>query len=238
MRNRFTAVSAMLSIVISTASVSAGVVANYRDDFKTDGTPKAGWGYLWNANGPIGNSANYVALVASSNFGGDYETAAGALPHAAPGMNLAATSTSLVPGQGSAQAADGIERFAIAAYTFGVADVGAAGAEAILDHYRFTVPIDSVDGVSTRIYLNNTLLAPGETILPPGLDYDSSFPGAYPVPLGTVHAGDTLYVAIGSRASDTGDVLGIEYSLLVVPEPGSLGVLALASLLMVRRRGI
>src|SRR5437879_3349431 len=92
------------------SSASAAVIANYQSDFRPSGTPAPGWSYLWNATGPIGTAANYVPLVHDTNFGGDYETQAnGTRPDAPPGANLAATATSLYPGQGSLQASDGIE---------------------------------------------------------------------------------------------------------------------------------
>jgi hypothetical protein len=236
MRAYFLSAAAAAVLSILTAGASAAVVANYRNDFKTNGTPAPGWSYSWNANGPVGDASTYVPLVADTNFGGDYETQAnGTRPDAAPGSSLAATSTSLFPGQGTTQAADGIERYAIAGYTFTAADIAAAGNVGYLDDYHFIVPIDSVDGVNTRVYINNFLIV--ETILPPGLDYNSSFPGAYPVPLGNISPGDTVYVAVSARGSDTGDELQLEYSLKLVPEPGTLSALgAIACGLLARRR--
>src|SRR5262245_46660904 len=118
--------AAVFAVVLALASTLswAGVAAEYQADFTTVGAPKPGWSYLWNANGPIGNPANYVPLVRDTNFGGDFETQAnGLIPDAAPGSNLAATATNVFPGQGTAQAADAIERFVIAAYTVSAADI-------------------------------------------------------------------------------------------------------------------
>src|SRR5258706_68628 len=58
-------------------------------------TPTTGWQYLWNANGPIGNASNYVALMPTppgSDFFGNkpYYTRDGnpALPRAEPAAYL------------------------------------------------------------------------------------------------------------------------------------------------------
>lgn len=228
--------TAALCGLLLAATAKATVIADYQNDFRTNGTPAPGWSYLWNASAPIGNSANYVPLVHDTNFGGDYETQAnGMWPDAPPGSSLAATSNTLYPGQGSLQASDGIPRYVIAAYTVRPSDIVAAGGgEASLPHYHFTVALTSLDGIDSRIYVNNTLIV--DQILPPGLDYSDTLPGAYPVPLGNLKAGDTVYVAIGSRDADTGNALGVEYSIDLVPEPASAGLLMAGLLLIGRRR--
>ena len=228
---------AAVAVSLSAAAAPAAVIAQYQNDFRTSGTPAPGWSYLWNATGAVGDSANYVPLVHDTNFGGDYETQAnGTRPDAPPGSNLAATSTTLYPGQGSLQAADGIPRYVIAAYTVSAANIAAAGGGvASLPHYHFTIPLDSVDGVDSRIYVNNTLIV--DQILPPGLDYSDTSPGAYPVPLGTLSPGDTLYVALGPRTTDIGDALGVDYTIeLSAPEPASTGLIAIAAGFLMRRR--
>ena len=50
------------------------VVADYQDDFNltTDPAARNGWSYHWNANGPLGNPANYVPLAVEN---GQYEPA-------------------------------------------------------------------------------------------------------------------------------------------------------------------
>src|SRR5205814_6049004 len=51
-----------------TLSIGSTPIADYQDEFNTS-APAAGWSYLYNANGPLGNPANYVPLTAS---GGKY----------------------------------------------------------------------------------------------------------------------------------------------------------------------
>lgn len=233
----------LLACGLMGSTAGAGVVADYVDDFETDGTPNPGWSYLWNAATALESSpgtlnvAGLVNLVPDTNFGGDYETQAnGTRPDAPPGSNLAAALGALYPGQGSSQAADGFERFVIAAYTVSAADIAANGNEGTIDDYSFTVPATSTDGVSSRIYVNENLIFPGETVLPPGILFTSDLPDGFPVPLGALSAGDTISVAIGSRANDIGDQLLIDYSIVLVPEPTAIAFIGLGAIGMLGHR--
>ena len=251
MRNcSLSAVAATLVLVGAFGqAVQADVVADYADDFSYP-TSAPGWSYLWNANGPIGTATNYVPLVADASSPARYETqnqTPDAFPDPAPGSSTSATATTLIPGQGTAQNA--IERYVIAAYTISAADVAANGDQLILDDYRFAVSAASADGVTARLYKNDTLLV--EQPLTPGLVFTSETPDANggPIGLGAFAAGDTLYVAIGSNGiaplppfgpggTDTGDSLEVDYSVFLVPEPTSTGTVLLAAggLLSRRRR--
>jgi hypothetical protein len=218
-----------------------GVVADFRDDFLYP-TPKAGWSYLWNANGPIGAAANYVPLVADAPASGRYETlnqTPDAFPDPAPGSSASITGTTMVPGQGSAQNA--FERYVIAGYTFTPADIAVHGDQLILDLYSFGVSAGSADGITAKVYKNDMLFIDRQ--LPPGIvfDYQTPAPNGGPIPLGPFAAGDTLYVAIGSNGlignDDVGDSLDVDYSLVLVPEPSSVGLMSIgAASLMARRR--
>ena len=150
-----------------------------------------------------------------------------------------------MPGQGTAQNA--IERYVIAAYTISAADVAANGDQLILDGYSFAVSEGSLDGVTAKVYKNDTLLI--DRPLPPGIVFDvnTPAPNGGPIPLGPFAAGDTLYVAIGAEGvaalppigpggTDTGDVLTVDYSIVLVPEPvGGALVLALGAVGLLRR---
>ena len=230
--------SIVCAVVFASAAANAamgGVVADYQSDFTTSGAAAPGWSYLWNKNGPIGTAANYVQLVRDANPLGSYETEAnGTYPDPAPGVLLSATPISLIPGQGSAE--NSVQRFAIAAYTVSAADIAANGNQGILDNYTFGVAGASLDGITAAIYVNDTPIVPSLQ-LPPGIVYDRSFPDAYPVPLGDLSAGDTIYVALGGGATSTGDILVIDYSIVLVPEPAAFSMLAVgAAALLARRR--
>lgn len=194
-------------------SARAVVVADYQDDFRTDGTPAPGWAYLWNATNVIGVSADYAPLVHDTNHGGDYETQAnGVQPDAPPGAFLAATKTFLHPGQGEGQAGNAIERYVIAAYTISAEDIARAGGGIALITGGFFALGDSDDGVHASVYVNDTLVS-GPTLLPPDVVYPD-----LTLPLGTLSAGDTVYVCIGSRGNDLNDALTIDYSIELLPE--------------------
>ena len=243
--------AAASTIILSgafTPAVRAVVVADYTGDFSYP-APAPGWSYLWNANGPIGNAANYVPLVADGASPARYETqdqTPNAFPDPAPGSSASATSTTLVPGQGTAQNA--FERYVIAAYTISAADIAANGDQLILDQYRFFVPLTSGDGVTAKVYRNDIMYI--DRPLNPGLEFtsDTPDPNGGPIPLGPFAAGDTLYVAIGSDGiaplppfgpggTDAGDVLEVDYSIVLVPEPTAAAALVVgASVILSRRR--
>jgi hypothetical protein len=218
-----------LAISVLTSTAPASIIADFAANYQPN-SPRTGWAYLWNANGPVGNAANYAALQPTANNGGDYETGVS-------GNNIAVLSTAVIPGAGLTQDPGGIERCAILAYTISAANIAAAGNQGYIDDYRFEVPLSSVDGVTASIYVNNTPIIIGLP-LPGGFVYDRSFPDAYPMPLGSVSAGDTIYVAIGGGATGNGDQLGISYTIKLVPEPAALSVLGMLGVgLLGRRRG-
>jgi hypothetical protein len=145
-----------LALAAVSPSTGAGVVADYQTDFAYP-SPAAGWSYLWNANGAIGTASNYVPLVADGASPARYETqdqTPDAFPDAPPGSSLSATATTLIPGQGTAQNA--IERYVIAAYTISAADIAANGNQLVLSEYSFAVSSTSSDGITARIYKNDT----------------------------------------------------------------------------------
>ena len=227
------------------ATASAVIVADFQADF-TYPAPSNGWSYHWNANGAIGNSANYLPLVPDA--AGRYETVdqtPDAFPDPTPGASLSLTNTTLIPGQGSAQ--NNFDRYVIAAYTVSSADIIAGGGNQLwLDEYSFAVSATSADGVVARLYRNDTLLLRQPLI--PGITFDHNIPdpNGGPIPLGAFNAGDRLLVAIGADGAfaseitggnDTGDVLVMDLKIALVPEPstafaGAAGALAL----LVRRR--
>ena len=231
------------TIVAAATAARATIIADFTDDFSYP-SPASGWSYLWNANGPIGNSANYALLVPDAPGSGRYETiddAPDSFPDAAPGSSTSVTSTTLTPGQGSGQ--NPFERYVLAAYTFSAEEIAANGDQVVLDLYSFGVPAGSQDGVSTKLYKNNTLLV--DQPLPPNFtfDYQTPAPNGGPIGLGQFAAGDTLYVAIGANGlalpgggNDTGDVLTVDYSIALVPEPASAAAMSLAASLMLSRR--
>ena len=230
---RSSIVCAVLFTFVAANAAMGGVVADYQSDFTTSGAAKPGWSYLWNKNGPIGTAANYVPLVRDAYPLGFYETEAnGTYPDSTPGVLLAATPLSLIPGQGSAE--NSVERYAIAAYTVSAADIATNGNQASLDNYTFGVAAGSLDGITAAIYVNNTPII--ALPLPPGIVYDRSFPDAYAVPLGNLNVGDTIYVAIGGGGTSVGDQLVIDYSIILVPEPAAFSMVAVGACALLARR--
>jgi hypothetical protein len=237
-------------------------VADYGAAFPSDpsGTLATGWHYYWNpTNAPIGTASGYVPLTYIPSLT-RFETAGGATntyPDPAPGSNLFIDNDTVYPGQAQSQAADGIEHYAIIAYTIQAADMTAAGATttatATLDSYHFNIGSGG-DGINARLYINDTP-APGRPLqpLPPDFVFDSSDPFlGGPFPIGDVQAGDTIYIAIGASgptffgsggtvpANDTADTLGLSFTIALspTPEPATVSVIGMGIVCaaMTRRR--
>jgi hypothetical protein len=237
-----------LSLSWGAATASALVVADYQADF-TYPVPSNGWSYHWNANGAIGNPANYVSLVPDA--AGRYETVdqtPDAFPDPTPGSSLSITNTTLIPGQGSAQ--NDFERSVIVAYTVSAEDIAAAGGNQLrLEEWSFAVGASTninADGVTARIYKNDNAMPFVEADLPPGIVFDHNIPdpngGA--IPLGPFNAGDVLYIAVGSDGiaseltggNDTDDTLVMNLKIALVPEPATASIIGAAALALLMRR--
>ena len=157
------------------------VTLNYSDEFQGD-PPSSGWSYLWNSGGAIGNSANYSAMAWNGVYY-DSDGVDNGLPDAGnlAWGNLTATGGHTGPSSGQGQAHN---RYVIAAYT-----VSVAGDYAIVNSDFTDSNSGCGDGAELKVYLNNTLMV------------DTSFPNGgsttFNVSLGSLSAGDVIYVAAG-----------------------------------------
>jgi hypothetical protein len=226
-----------------TLSIGSTPIADYQDEFSTTG-PTAGWSYLYNANGRLGNPANYVPLTLA---GGKYTAPSGSLTLGQSPSDLLGyppvppfpptfPTTFVRPGAGSAEDPAGIERAAIIAYTVQPNDIpaGTPGGpvQVAITAYDFAVStLAAPDGMSARIYGGNNPTAlinfsadtdPPFTF-PPGFRFETTL-DPRPIPLGAYNVGDTIYFAIGGNL------------VTIVPEPAALSLLAPALLLLRRRR--
>jgi hypothetical protein len=222
----------LAAVVMTTGSALA--VPTYSTDFQA-GTPKPGWRYYWNASSPLLTAGSPPAL----NVAGLVELTASGSSYVGSGPgagSVSATATSLTPGQGTSQG-DGIERYVLAAYTITAADL-ANGNQGSIDNYSFQVtPQDPPvsDGVNTIVFVNSNVVV--ATPIPPlPFPYTPQTPGGFPFPLGTLNAGDTVYVAIGSGATDTGDQFLVDYQIVLVPEPAAIGLIAIGAIGLLARR--
>lgn len=222
-----------------TLSIGNTPIADYQSEFSTAGVP-AGWQYLSNTGGPLGNPANYTPLTLA---GGQYVVPGSRLvvgqgpadPVAYPPSPIfpPIPLTFVRPGAGSLEDPAGIERAAIVAYTLQASDFAAAGvtgpAAVAITAYDFAVStLGTPDGISARVY-GGSASAPlldfsDDTLFPfpPGFRFETTL-DPDPIPLGNFNVGDTIYVAIGANN-------------VAVPEPAMISMLAPAALLLIRRR--
>jgi hypothetical protein len=201
--------------------VGLQVVADYRDDYRGP-TPLPGWRYLRNPSGnPIGTSAGYVPLLWDGVSQYDTNGLPG-LPDASPGSYTSLNALGGHPGEGSTQAGDGLNHYAIAEYT--VSDPG---------YYFITDSLLSATGggarsLDLRVYVND-LLMHSEA----GITGTTTF---HYLPLGSLAVGDRIYVAVGPNGVDWDDSFLLDFTLAMTPEPGTLGLLTLGLAALARKR--
>jgi hypothetical protein len=105
--------------------------------------------------------------------------------------------------------------YAIAAYTIQAGE----GGDVSIANSTLTAT-DGVgannDGIDYRIYVNDTLISNG-FVTASSLSFNTA--------LGTLKAGDTVYVCIGNNVINYGDHFTLAYQLVSVPEPKTLALL-------------
>ena len=212
--------AAVGAFALGGATVSqAAVVAWFQADMRP-GSPALGWEYLWNKNGPIGNPANYSPLLPTTNSSYYYDAdGVDGLPGAgepAAYVYLGVLDPSRpfpgapggVPGHGYLQpGTDGIERFAIAAYTLASTGLTSIVASQLLN------ADESRDGLHLLVYAGNDALPQIDTYTAPGQGNYVTFDTA----LGWRTAGDTIYVAVGANGDDFFDTFRLSYSRSAPP---------------------
>jgi hypothetical protein len=177
------------------------VLADYRADFQGE-TPKAGWQYLWNASGEVGNVSNYAALVwtgSSYNFDGDPK-----MPRPLPAKYMRMGGTGGHPGQGREQeggVGNQIDRYVIAAFT-----VPMRGRYFVTNSAMWRNDGPLKGHVLLRVFVNDN--EAGSALLS-----DTKEPQPFDRALGRLKAGDTIYVAIGPDASDYNDSFALDFSI-------------------------
>jgi hypothetical protein len=193
------------------------VIASFHDDFQLT-TPLPGWEYVWNSSGPIGDPANYTALI--PNMDGDYTPTGGEIPGPAPGAYLNFRLLNGVPGGHPGLAASqggsgGIARFAIAAFTLPAGDIVSIPNGLIRN--RNPNMNGSVDGMTLSVFVNDESVPRITATTAPGFGSETPFS----VALGQLSAGSKVYVAVGAKGGDAFDGFDLRYDLVSVPEPGT-----------------
>ncbi len=208
--------AAVAQIYDSYAADIRAIVAGYRRDFSNP-TPAAGWGYLWNANGPVGDSGNYSALLYDA---GSYQSVQnGAYPDSVPGRYVALHGTGGHPGQGTTnpeQPSTAFDRFAIAAYT-----VDHDGLFEIQESFLVKSSTNNT-GLELLVHVNDAAPLISRTVVPGGaINFDGE--------LGHLSPGDTIYFAVGPNTHDYYDGFSWDFSIVYteIPEPITLAALLL-----------
>ncbi len=186
------------SVTVTVADAPAWVaVASYQADFLPDAHP-AGWGYLWNAGGAIGDQAGYAPLAWN---GGAYDSdGAAGLPDASELRYGYLDFAGGHAGQGTGQGA-ATDRYVIAAVTVPTTATYRLGQSAIsLNGCQWT------NGLDLRVLVNDT---PAHQVsVPPG-----GVGVVFDTPLGTLSAGDRVYVAAGPAGRDGCDAFDWDFTI-------------------------
>jgi hypothetical protein len=181
---------------------SGGVtVASFRADF-LPGTPKIGWRYLWNNGRPIGSAANYTDLHWNETAAGYTPEPDAPVPARAPVRFLKVSPTGGHPGQGPYQTKAEDEFYVIYAFA-----VPTPGRYRVANSFILRRVGARTGTVHLRTFVNDR-----ETGLEvicrtsEGISFDRE--------LGTLGAGDVIYVAIGPGEVDAEDGFDLDFSIM------------------------
>ena len=207
-----------LGLIFVAGTASAAVIADYQADFAFP-TPAAGWAYYRNPlNFNLTSPANWVALQPDTGFTNHYgaDNTNPGWPDASPGSyTILAGGGFNHPGEGSSQATDGLEHYAITSFTMpsaATASIVNLSANVGGSQDGTHLVIGTVVG-SVFTQVTDLQIAPNTGINPAA------------IPLGTLAAGTRVIVALGANGTDGNDSTGFQYQINAVPEPSSLALL-------------
>ncbi len=176
------------SLTVSVTTSNAGtsvVVADYSDDFQTSPGPATGWQYLWNQNGPFGDTANYSVMVEE---GGRYRAPTEEF------LNLRSGSGHPGGGVDNGVAFDG---YAIAAYT-----IPSDGNYSIENSFLNRSNTFG-DGVGVMLHVGNSVTQIGSI--------PAASTGGFDTALGFLTAGTTIYIGVGPDGPGAGSSAGADF---------------------------
>ncbi|MEZ6089231.1 MAG: calcium-binding protein [Pirellulaceae bacterium] len=182
-------------------------VADFKDDYQID-SPASGWQYLWNGpsrlwhrgtvdgtTNPIGDPANYQPLIYGGPLRG-YTADGDDVVNNEPAMWFGLSDTGGHPGRGAIQHG-GVnnehDRYVITAFT-------------IPEDGDYKITDSTLTGGSVRLFIHVNSDAPL---------MNRAGSGAFDQSLGSLTAGDTVYVAVGPNGSDTADSFVLDYSIVL-----------------------
>ncbi|UCG74247.1 MAG: chitobiase/beta-hexosaminidase C-terminal domain-containing protein, partial [Chromatiales bacterium] len=186
-------------------NVSSAVIASFSEDF-APGSPGPGWSYLWNANGLLGDSANYEAM---QWIGGAQYAGGAGIPNVT-NFTFGIVETNLVhPGLGAAQG-EVTNRYAVARYT-----VANDGTYFLVNSSATLLDNSCSDGVEIVVFTNDSPVA--NTLV------TGASRAIFDLTLGALVAGDIVDVAIGPNGNSDCDLTIVDWEISFLPAttPGS-----------------
>ncbi len=162
--------------------------------------PQAGWRYLWNATAPIGDVSGYTALQWNDNGQFDSDGQAG-LPDSSEMGYGHIRYTGGHPGRSTGDGASA-DRYAIAAYSVPHDGEYEILRSHILPHNQ---ACEGADGVELKVFVDEAERHHQHTPLGEIQHFD--------IVLGSLHAGQTVYVAVGPGVSDLCDSFEWDFTI-------------------------
>lgn len=208
-----------LSAAVIPYEESGRAVADYQDDFQGP-TVTAGWSYTWNAplgwapgassgsgsSNPVGTAAQYLALLWNgTNWNPDGDTTYG---NNQPAGYLRCAGNGGHPGLGSTQTGNvgnTIDRCAISGFT-----VTESGTYQVTGS-QLSKGTAGATGLDLNVFVNDT------EIPERGLAYNGTGNTNFDGPLGSVTAGQTVYISVGPAGSASSDSYNLDYTLRLEP---------------------
>ena len=211
-----------LGILLAFApSAGAGIIADLSTDYATGGFP-SGWQFLRNT-AAIGDSANYTHLLWDAG-NSRYDITGNSITDSNGAYTSLMNGGQIHPGQGIGQGA-AFDGYTIAAYTIQSGEAGLVSIDGSLTGIDPDGATGSgANGWDLRIFVGNSQA--GGTLYFPW----SMQPEAFSRALGSLNAGDTVYVAVGPGSRDYYDSSLLAFQLEStpqVPEPGMLSLVGL-----------
>lgn len=197
----------LMAWVVSIASMGQAqtVIADYQMEFNSR-RPAVGWAYYWNPTGSaVGTADAYSELV---NGDGNWQTFINTAERAdaahVQNMNAKRQHTRLyiVGASAAKNSTDGLDHYAIAAYTI---QPGEAGQIALVDESKTWIK----DRSTVKVFVGDV-----EKFSKTG----SGDLGPLKVELGALRAGETVYFAVSSEGTGNASFLFTKYQLIRLDE--------------------
>jgi hypothetical protein len=193
-------ISALGLYFLTSALAQAEQVANLSRDFQKETFPE-GWSYLWNDQGPLGQTEKYAKLEPTPEESIPFWTPTGSpdIPYRTSGFLYIGAKANPGKVRGHPGSPGPIPRYAIFAYT-----LKKEGSYCITESILLNAAGESSSGLELKVLVNDKEIITRTTDAGIShIDFDTK--------LGDLKAGDVVYVAVGAGKEITSDLFEMQY---------------------------